>query len=63
MSNEYSFGVLHVSEAGSPAVDATSDSGLVHLPPVLRQSAQCSAVRGDPAGRRSHPGGEEMETD
>lgn len=52
---------LHVSEAGSPAADVTSDSGLDHLPPASRQSAQCSAVRGGPAGRRSHPEGREIE--
>lgn len=49
---------LHVSGAGSPAADATSDSGPDHLPPAPMQSALCSAVRGGPAGRRSHPGEE-----
>lgn len=57
------FCFLHVSEAGSPAADATSDSGPDHPPPAPRQSAQCSAVRGGPAGKRSHPGRREMETD
>lgn len=57
------FNVLHVSEAGCPAADAASDSGPDHLPPAPMQSAQCSAVRGGPAGRRSHPGRREMETD
>lgn len=52
-----------MSEAGCPAADATSDSGPDHLPPAPMQSAQCSAVRGGPAGRRSHPGRREMETD
>lgn len=47
---------LHVIEAGSPAADATSDSGPDHLPPAPGQSAQCSVVIGGPAGRRSHPG-------
>lgn len=51
-----------MSEAGYPAADATSDSGPDHLPPAPMQSAQCSAVTGGPAGRRSHPG-REMETD
>lgn len=54
--------LLHVSEAGCPAADATSDSGPDLLPPALMQSAQCSAVRGGPAGRRSHPGRREMQT-
>lgn len=54
---------LHVSEVGSPAADATSGSGPDRLPPAPGQSAQCSAVRGGPAGRRSHPGRRDMETD
>lgn len=56
------FGLLHVSEAGSLATDATSDSGPDRLPPAPRQNAQCSAVRGGPAGMRSHPGLREKET-
>lgn len=62
-SNFPVLGFLHVSEADSPAADATSDSGPDHLPPAPRQSAQCSAVRGGPAGRRSHPGRKDTETD
>ncbi len=54
---------LHVSGAGSPAADATSDSGPDHLPPAPTQNAQCSAVRGGPAGRRSHPGRRQIEID
>lgn len=53
----------HVSEAGSPGADATSGAAPDRLPPGLRQSAQCIAVRGGPAVRKSHPGGREMETD
>lgn len=49
-------GFVHVSEAGYPAADATSDSDPDHLPPALKQSARCSAVRGGPARRTSHPG-------
>lgn len=69
LSTDYSVGVsevallqsviialLHVSGAGCPAVDSASDSGLDHLPPAPRRSAQCSAVRGGLAGMRSHPG-------
>lgn len=52
-----------MSVVGCPAADATSDSGPDHLPPAPMQSAQCSAVRGGPAGRRSHPGRRAMETD
>lgn len=55
--------VLHVSEAGCPAADATSDSGQDHRPPAPRQSARCSAERGGPAGRRSHPARRDMEND
>lgn len=51
-----------MSEAGCPAADATSDSGPDHLPQAPTQSARCSAVRGGPAGRRSHPGRREMQT-
>lgn len=56
-------GFIHVSEAGCPAAAATSDSGPDHPPPALKQSARCSAVRGDPARRTSHPGKREMGTD
>lgn len=56
-------GFIHVSEAGCPAAAATSDSGPDHLPPALKQSARCSAARGDPARRTSHPGKREMGTD
>lgn len=56
-------GILHVSVADSPATDATSDSGPAHLPPAPKQSAQCSAMRGGPAGRRSHPGRKQMEAE
>lgn len=52
-----------MSVAGSPAADATSDSGPDHLPPAPKQSAQCSAARGGPAGRRLHPGRKQMEAD
>lgn len=52
-----------MSVAGSPATDATSDSGPDHLPPTPTQSARCSAVKGGPAGKRSHPRGNEMEAD
>lgn len=48
---------------GSLATDATSDSGPDHLPPAPKQSAQCSAVRGGPAGRRSHPGRRKIQGD
>lgn len=69
LSTDYSVGVsvvalpqsvinalLHVSVAGSPAVDSASDSGLDRLPPAPRRSAQCSAARGGLARMRSHPG-------
>lgn len=52
-----------MSEAGCPAADATSDSGPDHLLLAPMQSAQYSAMRGGPAGRRSHPGRKEIETD
>lgn len=53
---------LLVSEAGCPAAGAASDSGPGPLPPAPTQSAQCNAVRGGPAERRSHPGRREMQT-
>lgn len=49
-------GFIHASEAGYPAAGATSESDPDHRPPALKQSAQCSAVRGDLARRTSHPG-------
>lgn len=52
-----------MSVAGFPAADATSDSGPDHLPPTPKQSAQCSAARAGPAGRRLHPGRKQMEAD
>lgn len=61
-SSCFLFCFLRVSVAGCPAADATSGSGPDHLPPAPRQSAQCSAVRGGPAGRRRHPGRREKGT-
>lgn len=47
---------LRVSRVGSPAAEVTFDTVQGHQAPAWGQSAQCSAVRGGPAGRRSHPG-------